>query len=182
MVTSEKDKRAPGKMKQEYIGDGVVALCPKSYICFRFDGTRKLSHKGVQKVNNIKKHYHINISSTCDYFLFQSNDLTAKHYYEVLNSQRKHWVTNRGIWFRKNKCVKYTQKKSGLPYLITKMKTEADGITLTPLDEPEDGVDCMDICENLRETNRKHNRDDDFMNISDVSDDDDDDDDAMTDI
>lgn len=75
-------------------------------------------------------------------------------------------MTNRGIWFRQNKCVKYTQKKSGLPYLITKMKTESDGITLSPLDEPEDGVDCMDVCENPREQNRKEH----FMEIDDVSD------------
>lgn len=60
MVTSKEDKRAPGKMKQEYIGDGVVALCPKSYICFRFDGETKLSHKGVQKVK---------IFLTYDYYL-----------------------------------------------------------------------------------------------------------------
>ena len=52
MVTSECDKRAPGKMKQEYIGDGVIALCPKSYICFDFEGASKMSHKGVQKSNN----------------------------------------------------------------------------------------------------------------------------------
>ena len=55
MVTSEEDKRAPGKMKQEYIGDGVVALCPKSYICFNFNGETKLSHKGVQKVTRVNR-------------------------------------------------------------------------------------------------------------------------------
>ena len=54
MVTSEEDKRAPGKMKQEYIGDGVVALCPKSYICFDFNGETKSSHKGVQKVTRTR--------------------------------------------------------------------------------------------------------------------------------
>ena len=99
--------------------------------------------------------------------VFQSNHLTAKHYYGVLTSQRKHWVTNRGIWFRKNKCIKYTQKKSGLPYLITKMKTESDGITLSPLDEPEDGVNCMNICESVvKESNNKNY----FMEIDDLSD------------
>lgn len=46
------------------------------------------------------------------------------------------------------------------------MKTESDGITLSPLDEPEDGVDCMDVCENPREQNRKEH----FMEIDDVSD------------
>ena len=41
------DKRTPGKFKFEFVGDGIVALCSKTYVCFGAE--TKLSCKGLQK-------------------------------------------------------------------------------------------------------------------------------------
>ncbi len=75
-------------------------------------------------------------------------------------------MTNKGLWFRSGKFVKYSQTKSGLPFLITKMRTESDGITLTPLPEPENGLDAiLDYSEFEVEP-----RNEDFMDISEEED------------
>ena len=51
-ATREKlDKRTPGLFKQEFYGDAIIALCPKTYICMG-DAGNKLAHKGVSPKSN----------------------------------------------------------------------------------------------------------------------------------
>ena len=45
------DKRKPGLFKVEFEGDGIVALCSKSYFCWS-DKKNKFSCKGVNKRTN----------------------------------------------------------------------------------------------------------------------------------
>ena len=48
------DKRTPGLFKEEYRGDGIVALCSKTYYCFGVED--KVSCKGINKcLNDIHK-------------------------------------------------------------------------------------------------------------------------------
>ncbi len=65
------------------------------------------------------------------------------YYYKVLRTQQRHCVENRGLWYKSGRFVQYSQRKTGLPYLITKRWTENDGITLSPLPEPIDGVNAI---------------------------------------
>ena len=53
----EYDKRTPGKFKIEFQGDGIIALCSKTYICFgsQDDENVKLSCKGLQKKKKLRK-------------------------------------------------------------------------------------------------------------------------------
>jgi len=39
--------------------------------------------------------------------------------------------------------VQYSQRKTGLPFLITKRWTEDDGVTLSALPEPAEGVNAV---------------------------------------
>jgi len=48
------DKRTPGLFKTEFTGDGMIALCSKTYFCFGAED--KFSCKGVnRKTNDINK-------------------------------------------------------------------------------------------------------------------------------
>ena len=49
------DKRTPGLFKEEWRGDGCVALNSKTYYCFREDRKDKFSSKGVNRSNVIEK-------------------------------------------------------------------------------------------------------------------------------
>ena len=44
------DKRTPGLFKEEYSGDGIIALCSKTYYCFGKGD--KFSCKGINKRTN----------------------------------------------------------------------------------------------------------------------------------
>ena len=116
-------KRTLGLWKVECEADAVIALAPKSYICFNHstDGTEdiletvKKSHKGVQPANN---------------------PLTARDYWRVMDSMKPHYVINRGIRLDQTKKLMrtYRQEKRGLSYLYVKRKVLDDGISTLPLD------------------------------------------------
>jgi hypothetical protein len=44
------DKSTPGLFKEEYSGDGIIALCSKTYYCFGKED--KFSCKGINKRTN----------------------------------------------------------------------------------------------------------------------------------
>ena len=67
------DKRTPGLFKVEWEGDGIVALCSKTYFCF--GDQNKASCKGLNKA---------------------TNDITKQRYLDVLEAQRAGIGTNRG--------------------------------------------------------------------------------------
>ena len=107
------DKRKPGLFKIEYEGDGMVALCPKSYIVWK-QGETKISSKGCQKRNN-------------------ASILNQNQYKQCLISGVRINCINRG--FRvSNKIMKtYEQVKIGLTPIYTKGVVLENGINIAPL-------------------------------------------------
>ena len=104
------DKWAPGLFKEEYRGDGIVALCGKTYYCFGVED--KFSCKGINK--------HL-------------NDIHKGTYMDVLLSKKSRSSTNRG--FRvDNKMYTYLQEKAGFSYFYPKRKVLTDGVSTEALD------------------------------------------------
>ena len=68
------DKRTPGLRKTEFTGDGMIALCSKTYFCF--GGEDKFSCKGVNR---------------------KSNNVTKEKYMDVLLTKQSGFGTNRGF-------------------------------------------------------------------------------------
>ena len=106
-------KRSPGLFKFEFHGDGIVALCSKTYICFGERET-KLSCKGIQKKRNRDK-------------------LTRAAYLHVLNTQRPGYGINKGFRAINGKVYTYQQIRHGLSYLYCKREVLDDGVTTRPL-------------------------------------------------
>ena len=107
------DKRTPGLFKEEYRGDGIVALCSKTYYCFGVED--KFSCKGVnKKTNDINKDTYT--------------------YMDVLLSKKSGSGTNRGFRVVENKMYTYLQERAGLSYFYPKRKVLADGMSTAPLD------------------------------------------------
>ncbi len=107
------DKRKPGLFKEEWRGDGIVALCSKTYYCFGNKGD-KYSCKGVNKK--------------------QKRPLTARRYLDVLKTKTTDGGINRGFRMFHGQMVTYIQEKEALPYLYVKRKVMEDGVSTMPLD------------------------------------------------
>ena len=111
---SKYDKRTPGLFKLEWQGDGMVALCSKTYYCFGEIEGDKLSCKGIQK---------------------KRNDLTKDQYLQVLETQKNGMGINKGFRAMPDGAVyTYVQTRHGLSYLYLKRKVLADGVSTVPLD------------------------------------------------
>ena len=106
-------KRTPGKFKIEFEGDGAIALCSKTYLCY---GQKeiKLSCKGLQKKRNFER-------------------LTKQTYLDVLETQTPGQGTNKGFRAMNGKVYTYSQKRRGLSFLYCKRKLLEDGISTEPL-------------------------------------------------
>ena len=107
-------KRTPGKFKFEFWGDGIVALCSKTYIAYGERET-KLSCKGLQKKRNLER-------------------LTKEAYLNVLETQRPGCGVNKGFRAINGKVYTYSQTRFGLSYLYCKRRMLDDGVTTVPLD------------------------------------------------
>ena len=105
------DKRTPGLFKVEWQGDGIVALCSKTYYCFGFKN--KISCKGLNKNNN---------------------DITKQQYMDVLTSQSDSGGINRGFRMQQGVMHTYEQVKTAFSYLYPKRKVASDGVSTTYLD------------------------------------------------
>ena len=99
------DKRTPGLFKEEYIGDGIIALCSKTY--YFFGKEEKFSCKGINK---------------------RTKQITKEKYMDALLSKKSVSSTNRG--FRSI----YFQERSGFSYFHPKRKVLADGVSTAPLE------------------------------------------------
>ena len=113
----EYDKRTPGKFKIEFQGDGIIALCSKTYICFgsQDDENVKLSCKGLQKKRNLE-------------------NLTKQTYLNVLKNQKAGLGINKGFIARNGRVYSYTQIRNSLTYLYCKRLVMDDGVSTKPLD------------------------------------------------
>ena len=110
------DSRTPGLFKLEFQGDGMVALCSKTYYCKGSPGGQenKFSCKGLQK---------------------NSNTVTYEQYKRVLQTGRAEGGENRGIRSAPDGSVyTYKQARKALSYVYGKRKVAADGVTTEPLD------------------------------------------------
>ena len=57
------DKRTPGLLKREFTGNGMIALCSKTYFCFVAED--KISCKGVNReTNNVTKEKYMDVLLT----------------------------------------------------------------------------------------------------------------------
>ena len=106
------DKREPGLFKEEWQGEGIIALCSKTYYCYGPDGD-KFSCKGLNKRQKIP--------------------LSAQRYLDVLHDQVAGAGINRGFRLKGTEMVTYTQKKEALSYLYVKRIVTDDGVSTTPL-------------------------------------------------
>jgi hypothetical protein len=100
------DKRTPGLFKVEWEGEGIVALCSKTYYCYgRKD---KLSCKGLSK---------------------HQNRFTKNKYLNVLKTKQSGSGKNRGFCVKNNTIYTYIQERAGLSYFYGKRKVMDDGIS-----------------------------------------------------
>ena len=104
----QNDKRKPGLFKEEYHGDGIIALCSKTYYCF--GEVNKASSKGLQA----------------------SNNLTKDRYLRVLQSRQSSGGTNRGFRTDGRRMYTYSQDRRSLSYLYIKRPVRPDGVHTDP--------------------------------------------------
>ena len=107
------DKRKPGLFKIEFEGEGMVALCSKSYYVWSSnENNNKYSCKGCQKnLNNMKKEKYINC-------LFDMNFEKCK---------------NRGFKIENKSIRTYEQEKIALTPIYAKGIVLKNGINIAPL-------------------------------------------------
>jgi len=106
------DKRKPGLFKEEYEGDGMVALCSKTY--YTWGRENKLSSKGAQK--DINKEI-----------------LTKETYKTCLNNNETINCENKGFRYIDKTMKTYVQDKIGLTPIYVKGVVMDDGIHISPL-------------------------------------------------
>jgi len=106
-----KDKRTPGLFKKEYEGDGIVALCSKTYFCF--GEKNKMTSKGLS---------------------VRSNNLKKEDYMKVLETKVSSGGVNKGFKTDGVTMFTYEQERMSLSYTYIKRKVSADGISTGPLD------------------------------------------------
>ena len=105
------DKRTPGLFKTEYTGDGIVALCSKTYYCFG-KSSDKLSCKGLNK---------------------RLNDLTKDCYLKVLQAQTSGSGVNKSFKTDGQNMDTYVQGRDALSYFYIKRQVQQDGVSTKPL-------------------------------------------------
>ena len=106
------DKRTPGLFKEEFRGDGIIALNSKTYFCWS-EGKSKLSSKGLSK---------------------RHNSLTREQYLRVLKDRKPITGVNKGFVYKDHKMLTYRQLRAGLTYFYAKRKVCPDGVSTEPLD------------------------------------------------
>jgi len=116
------DKRTPGLFKVEFEGDGMVALCSKTYYVWKScEDTQqqkqkqnyKVSSKGLQKKRN-------------------REILSKDKYLQCLSGETIN-ATNKGFRFEQKSMKTYEQDKIGLTPIYTKGVVMDDGIHIRPL-------------------------------------------------
>ena len=105
------DKRTSRLFKEEYSGDGIIALCSKTFYCFGKED--KFSCKGINK---------------------RTNQITKDKYMDVLLSKKSGSSTNRGFRSMDNQVFTYFQERTGFSYFYTQRKVLADGVSTVPLE------------------------------------------------
>ena len=103
------DTRTPGLFKEEFRGDGIIALNSKTYTCWNKD-INKTSSKGVSKALN-------NFTQAC--------------FMSTLYSKTPKSGLNRGFRSIDNQTFTYEQSRVGLSYFYAKRRVLPDSISTT---------------------------------------------------
>lgn len=111
-VNKNYDKRTPGLFKIEYEGDGMIALCSKTY--YTWGNQDKFSSKGIQKSANEKA-------------------LCKEAYKRCLIEEETISFQNRGFRYIDGAMKTYEQEKIGLTPIYVKGIVMNDGIHIHPL-------------------------------------------------
>ena len=106
------DMRTPGLFKDEFTGNGIIALNSKTYHCWS-DENEKYSSKGLSKT---------------------TNSLTKDNFFRVLRSKRPLQGTNKGFTRVNHQTFSYSQLKTGLTYFYAKRKVCDDGVSTQSID------------------------------------------------
>ena len=106
------DRRTPGLFKEEFSGDGVVALNSKTYFCWK-EETVKYSSKGLSK---------------------RTNTLTKEHFVSVLKTRESVCGKNRGFVKKDGMLRTYEQERAGLSYFYGKRKVHEDRVSTSAPD------------------------------------------------
>ena len=137
------DKRTPGLFKLEYKGDGIVALCSKTYCCFGAcitdEETYRRCYPNDDKVGVLCTEELCSFGKGCKTKTSAKginknlNYLARQKYLNVLFHRRSGSGLNRG--FRSDGCDMYTysQTRDALSFLYIKRVVAKDGITTSPL-------------------------------------------------
>lgn len=110
------DIRTPGLFKEEFRGDGIVALNSKTYFCWGMEGETeniKYSSKGLSK---------------------RTNQLSREQFLNVINTGHTAVGVNTGFQKRNNKLYTYEQTKAGLSYFYAKRRVMSDGVSTKNID------------------------------------------------
>lgn len=105
----KRETRTPGLFKEEFKGDGIVALNSKTYFCWKNeDEEKKYSSKGLSK---------------------HTNKLSKKCYLDVLKTGKPKLGVNKGFIKKDNSTFTYSQIKTGLTYFYAKRLVHEDGVS-----------------------------------------------------
>ena len=110
LAQTKHDNRTPGLFKEEYRGDGIVALCSKTYYCFG-EGGDKYSCKGLNKRNN---------------------NLMKDTFLKVLTSKESGGGVNKGFRTDGRQMFTYEQTRASLSFFYPKRRVQDDGVSTLP--------------------------------------------------
>ena len=118
IATSKFDSRTMGLLKIEFEGAGIIALCPKSYICINVKGeVEKMSCKGIQKSKAREK-------------------AKQEMYLNLIHGARPMTAENQGFIFNQSvyAMCEYIQRKQAFQAVFIKRKVSHDYSFSTCLD------------------------------------------------
>ena len=103
------DQRTPGLFKEEFSGDGIIALNSKTYYCWNNSiDEHKHSSKGLSK---------------------KTNNLQLKTYFDVLQTRESFSGINKGFVVKNGQTYTYNQLRTGLTYFYANRNVESDGVS-----------------------------------------------------
>jgi G:T-mismatch repair DNA endonuclease (very short patch repair protein) len=120
-------KRTPGLFKLEYSGDGIIALCSKTYF------TSNLFEDSESSEDDRRGLGYGSIKTATKALNKTQNKMTKEKFLNVLKSKTAGSGTNRGFRVMNNSIYTYTQQRSALSYFYTKRWVMDDGVSTQPL-------------------------------------------------
>lgn len=107
-LTRKKESRTPGLFKEEFRGDGIVALNSKTYYCWAGGDKFKYSSKGLSK---------------------RTNELTKEQFLDVLRTGTPVGGVNKGFVTKNHIMYTYSQLRTSVSYFYAKRLVHEDGVS-----------------------------------------------------